>query len=238
MKCTKAQRLISDLLDGELTEKEQNELEAHLNSCYACLEVYRELVLIRTGVSQAESMEPSPRVWEEIKARIQSEVLPGLDRRQQAQVMDKPVSKLFRWFRVPRPAFRYAVAAFIFLAFIAGAFYLGRYYQPGTQLTQLASAENATIQKIQEAEFHYRKAIDALSQAVQSAKSDLPPQMVEMLEANLQVLDRTIELCQQAVNQHPYDLNARDYLLSAYNDKVTFLNRVLETKQTLVSTGV
>jgi tetratricopeptide (TPR) repeat protein len=238
MRCSKAQKLISELLDGELGEKEQNKLQAHLRTCPECSEVYKELVLIKTSVARAESLEPSETVWEGIKTRLQSEVIASQQERQPAEVMEKPGSKLFRWFQVPRPAFRYAVATFVFLAFMAGAFYLGRYHQTATQTDKLASAQNATIQKIQEAEFHYQKATEALSQALQSAKGDLPPQMVEVLETNLKLLDRAIELCQQAVNQQPYDLKARDYLLSAYNDKMTFLNNMLETERTLISPGV
>ena len=238
MKCHKSLRLINELLDGELGEKDRNLLQAHFEECPACRQVYEDLKAMKTMVAPADELEPSERVWEKLKGRLQAEVIPQLKDRAAAVIQEKPVSKRTNWFQLPSPVFKYAAASLVFLALIAGAFFLGRNYQkPGQPEIQVAS-ENPALQKIQEAEFYYRKAIQSLTQALESTDNGLPPGMVEVLQANLSVLDRTIDLCQQAVNDQPDNLQAREYLMSAYNSKANFLNNMLETKKSLSAPGL
>ncbi|MGB9893156.1 MAG: hypothetical protein ACPLRA_01995, partial [Candidatus Saccharicenans sp.] len=205
--------------------------------CPACRQVYEDLRAMKTMVTPADELEPSERVWEKLKSRLQAEVIPQLQDRKAAVIQEKPVRKITSWFQIPSPVFKYAVASLVFLTLIAGAFFLGRNYQkPGQPEIQVAS-ENPALQKIQEAEFYYHKAIQSLTQALESTNG-LPPEMVEVLQANLSVLDRTIDLCQQAVNDQPDNLQAREYLLSAYDSKANFLNNMLETKKSLTSRGL
>ncbi|MDP1465796.1 hypothetical protein, partial [Klebsiella pneumoniae] len=85
------------------------------------------------------------------------------------------------------------------------------------------------------AEFYYQKAVQSLTQALESSENGLPPEMAEILQANLGLLDRTIDLARQAVNDQPDNLQAREYLLSAYSSKASFLNTMLETKKSLTA---
>jgi hypothetical protein len=57
------------------------------------------------------------------------------------------------------------------------------------------------------------------------------PQVAEMFEKNLAVIDATIQACRQAVLKEPQDLQARNYLLAAYMDKVMFLDAALESQR-------
>jgi len=237
MRCRKAQRLINELLDGELREKDRKRLQTHLDCCADCRQVYEDLKAIKTEVVPADSLEPSDRVWENLKSRLQAEVIPKLQVESAGPVKEQSRMKISRWFQIPMATFKYATAIFIFLVFIAGAFYLGQHYQKPVQPELQVASENTALKKIQEAELYYRKAIESLTQALQASDNGLPPEMTEVLQANLILLDRTIDLCQQAVNAQPDNLQARDYLLSAYNSKLNFLNNMLETKKSLATTG-
>lgn len=237
MRCHNAQKLISELLDGELSQEKKPKLLAHLSVCSNCREIYEDLTLIKSKAALPGSFEPSDRVWQEIKARLEKEVLSGQQETAQEKFRRKYRSEKTRTSLSPLPFFRYIAAFFIFLVFIAGAFYLGRHYRNPAQSELQVASGNSALQKIQEAEFYYRRAIQSLTEALQSSSDELPLQMVEVLQANLQLLDRTIELCQQAVNEQPDNLQAHDYLLNAYNSKLNFLNSMLEAKKILTSPG-
>jgi len=53
-----------------------------------------------------------------------------------------------------------------------------------------------------------------------------------MFDRNLAVIDATIQACREAVRKEPDDLQARNYLLAAYMDKLTFLDTALELSKT------
>lgn len=231
MRCHQSRLLINELLDGELRGKDRRQLQAHLDSCRVCRELYEDLKAIREMIVPADEMEPSEQVWKKLKNRLQAEVIPQLEDRQDAVEPEKTFSQKSRWFRLPSPVFRYGVAILIFLALVTGAFFLGRNTRHSTLPGVQVASENPALQKIQEAEFYYRQAIQSLTRAVEEYGNGLPPEMTEILQANLKLLDRTIELCQQAVNEQPDNLQAREYLLSAYNSKASLLNNLLETKK-------
>ncbi|MBC7363716.1 MAG: zf-HC2 domain-containing protein [Candidatus Aminicenantes bacterium] len=238
MRCHQAQRLINELLDGELREQDLLQLQAHLDSCRDCRELYEDLKAIKDTVVPVGEMEPSKEVWEKLKSQLEAEIIPQLQSGRDAVETEKSLEKKPRWFQLPSPVFRYGLASLVFLALMAGAFFLGRQFRQEPKPGVLAAFENPALQKIQEAEFYYRKAIQSLTQAVEESGNGLPPEMVEILQANLSLLDRTIELCQQAVDEQPTNLQAREYLLSAYNSKANFLNNMLESKKSLAGQGL
>jgi len=237
MKCHKAWRLINELLDGEIREKDRLRLEAHLKGCSACRQVYEELKAMKALVAPAEAVEPADSVWERVKNRLQAEVIPGLQEESARNAREKLAENRIPWFKQPSTAIRYAMATIVFVALVAAAFFLGRNFEKTARPQLQAAAGNPALQKIQEAEYYYKKAIESLFQAVRESENNLPPEMVEVWQANLNVLDRTIERCQQAVNDQPDNFQAREYLLSAYNSKLNFLNNMLETKKSLVAPG-
>lgn len=240
MRCHQSRRLINELLDGELREQDRRQLQAHLESCSLCRTLYEDLKAIKETFVPADEMEPSEQVWEKLKNRLQVEVIPQLGDRQAVRLSERERTsgQKSRWFKLPSPVFRYGVATLIFLALVIGAFFLGRNSGHSTRTGIKVASENPALQKIQEAEFYYHQAIQSLTRAVEESGNGLPPEMAEILQANLSLLDRTIELCQQAVNEQPDNLQVREYLLSAYNSKAGFLNNLLETRKSLSTPGL
>ncbi|MBP6909891.1 MAG: zf-HC2 domain-containing protein [Candidatus Saccharicenans sp.] len=238
MRCHKAQLLINKLLDGEIKEKDYHQLEAHLAGCSKCSRIYEEWQAISSGAkAEAAStgeLEPSAAVWEKLKSQLEAEIIPGLKEKSENKSKREPGKKPFQRLRLPGWGWRYSAALFIMLIMMAGAFFLGRYHQQqlAGPKSQLANGQQV-LEKIEEADFYYRQAIESLTEAMKLAAADkgFPPEMAEILQANLQLLDRTIDLCQQAINREPDNLQARDYLLSAYNSKLDFLNNMLETSR-------
>ncbi|MCX8161284.1 MAG: anti-sigma factor [Candidatus Saccharicenans sp.] len=237
MNCRQAQRFINELLDGELGEKDRQELQVHLETCSGCRQLYEDLARVKEGIVPASNCEPSNRVWEELKGRLQTEVIPKLQAEATGRGAERTGPRLAGLFRTPAPVFKYALATLVLVALIAGAFYLGQYYQKSGQPELQVASQDPAIRKLQEAEFYYQKAVQSLTQALESSDNGLPPEMAEILQANLGLLDRTIDLARQAVNEQPDNLQAREYLLSAYNSKASFLNRMLEAKKSFSASG-
>ncbi|HNS05423.1 MAG TPA: zf-HC2 domain-containing protein [Candidatus Saccharicenans sp.] len=238
MRCHQAQLLINKLLDAEIKETDYRQLKVHLDTCSKCRQIYEDLKAIKSGTKAetdgAVELEPSGEVWEKLKNKLEEEIIPGLKEESEIKSKREPGKKPSQWPMRPSRGWRYSVVLLIILGMMAGVFFLGRYSQqrPAGQRPQLANGQRV-LEKIDEAGFYYRQAIESLTEATKIAAADksFAPEMVEILQANLQLLDRTIDLCQQAVSQEPSNLRARDYLLSAYNSKLEFLNNMLETSR-------
>lgn len=73
--CEKLEQKISAYLDGELSDAEYDEIEAHLDSCAGCQEYYRELESAQNILRQNVSFELPPgvdkdRMWRNIESQI------------------------------------------------------------------------------------------------------------------------------------------------------------------------
>ncbi len=238
MNCRKARRLINELLDGELREKDRQELQAHLEKCAGCRVLYEELAMIKEKMVPAGLVEPSDRIWEKLKSRLQAEVIPRLQAEPTEPLREQTGRRITGLFRPAAPVFKYALTTLLVVTFMAGAFYLGRHYQQSGRTELQVASEDLVIQKLQEAEFYYKKAVQSLTEALESSENGLPPEMTEILQASLGLLDRTIDLARQAVNEQPDNLQAREYLISAYSSKASFLNRMLETRKIFTAPGL
>lgn len=212
MRCRKAHKLISLAVDGELNARRGARLERHLQGCEACRSMsadLRELVAAALGL---RGPEPSDAVWTRIRARLTAP-----ERR--------PVT-VSRW---ASPALRYAgVAALAFVMVVAGVIIGRRTEGPGMSAAGPLERQKYTLAKLDEAESHYQLAIQALGEAFSAQKGTLAPQVAEMFERNLAVVDATIQACRQAVIDEPDDLQARSFLLAAYMNKVTLLDSALD----------
>jgi anti-sigma factor RsiW len=91
-----------------------------------------------------------------------------------------------------------------------------------------AGAAALTLAKLDEAQNHYEQAVRALGEAFAAEKGALDPQVAELFERNLAVIDSTIQACRAAVRAEPDDLEARNYLLAAYTQKVALLDSALD----------
>jgi hypothetical protein len=96
-----------------------------------------------------------------------------------------------------------------------------------TVLARKADSAGYTLGKLDEAERYYQLAVRSLGEAFSAKRGELPPGAFEVFEKNLSVVDKTIDACRLAVKAQPYDLEARNFLLAAYMDKVSLLDTAL-----------
>ena len=223
MKCRKAQEYISRSVDGELDPRRADRLERHLAECGGCRAFAADLEKIVGGAAELDAPEPSERVWRNIRAGIVTGTLrptaegASLDRR--------PL------FGLSLPALRYAGAVALALILVVSGFVIGS--RMGRQEVRLGpeDREAYTLAKLDEAERYYEQATRSLGEAFAAQKGTLPPQVVELFDRNLSVVDATIQACRAAVLSEPDDLEARNYLLAAYTKKVTLLDSALDLQR-------
>jgi len=226
MRCRKAQGYISRSVDGGLSGRENARLERHLAACGECRALREDLRKIVAGAAGLGSPEPSDRVWRNVRARLEA----GTARpaAEGAPLDRRPL------FGFGIPAVRYAGAAALALALIAAGVVvgsrLGREYAP-VSAAAAKGGEAYTLAKLDEAEGHYQQAIKALGEAFAAGKGTLLPEVVELFDRNLAVIDATIQACRVAVRTEPDDLEARNYLLAAYTNKITLLNAALDLQR-------
>jgi len=229
MRCHRAQEYISRSVDGELAARQAARLERHLASCGECRALLEDLRKIVGGATELDAPEPSERVWRNIRTGLAAaDVKPLVEG---ISLEPRPL------FGLGAPALRYAGIAVLAAVLVVSGVIIGtRLGRQGLPVGPEAG-EKYTLAKLDEAEGYYQQAIKSLNEAFTSQKGVLAPQVVELFDRNLGVIDATIQACRAAVLAEPDDLQARNYLLAAYTQKVTLLDSALDLQRQGQETG-
>lgn len=223
MRCRKCREYISRDLDGELSDKDRGRLERHLSGCADCRSLSQDLRRIVDGAARLETPEPSDGVWLSIRNALV---------REQAGQPAKGARTLRRpAFWLGAPALRYAGIAAVALAFVVTGLAVGLRLGRGGVPTSPEAQERYTLAKLDEAERYYQQAIKSLNEAFAAGRGTLPREVGEIFDRNLSVIDATIQACRKSVLEEPDDLEARNYLLAAYTEKITLLDSALDLQR-------
>jgi tetratricopeptide (TPR) repeat protein len=223
MKCRKACEDISRAIDDGLSGGESVRLERHLAACAECRALREDLRKIAGGAARLGTPEPSDKVWPKVRAALEAGAIrPSAEG---ASLARRPL------FGLGLPVLRFAGAAALALILVASGLVIGRRLgredvRPGPE-----AGEAYTLAKLDEAERYYQQAIKSLSEAFAAEKGALLPQVAELFDRNLTVIDATIQACRRAVLEEPDDLEARNYLLAAYTRKLTLLDSALDLQK-------
>jgi len=217
MKCAAAQELISEHMDGALGPGREAELKAHLEGCRDCRELAGDFAAIVRGATGLVSLEPSSAVWPRVAAwaRVALQEAPASAREKR--------SWLGSFWSLA--GLRYAAAAALVLVAVGGFLIWQKPWSTGGPSKE--SSIEFTLAKLQEAQGYYEKAIQSLREALQSQEGGMDPRLAEAFNHNLTAMDETIQSCRQIIRQDPDNLTARAYLLTAYREKVNFLEEIM-----------
>lgn len=219
MKCSKAKKYISEYVDGSLDDKLSRELEEHLDKCPECSRLLVDFQKIVEDAQNLEPYSPSEYAWENIKSHLTK----GLSVFPSEEQEEKRRMNIFSF----SPALKFGLSAAAVLLIVGAAFFFGLNFGRENALISPALAQKRALNKLEEAEYHYRKAIDALMEAVTSPENVVSPEVARVFQANLEVINLTINGYKEAVLSDPDDIESRNALMAAYAEKVSFLNKML-----------
>lgn len=221
MRCSKAKKLISEYINGNLASGKSQNLEKHLDRCPDCQTLLKDFETITQDAKHLEEASPSSHTWLKIKERLITE---------EQKVLTLPPRKS-EGFAFPRPKLKYALSSALVLVVIVGIVIFGLWYFKARGTLEGLDARSYTLAKLAEAEHHYQLAIKALWEAVSSQEESLDPQVVKVFRTNLEIIDLSIADCRKAVLSEPENIDARNYLLAAYKKKVDFLNEMMLARE-------
>lgn len=223
MRCAKAHKLIGDFLEQMLPTNNRARLQQHLESCPECRSLLKDFQDIIEQAGDLEEPAPSDENWGKILSKIQA-----AKRERQASQLGRSGWREAAGYSERR---KFAWAAVLILAVVAGGLVLGLRPWQRKGVSGLSPQDKFTVAKLEEAEKHYQLAIRALGEAVASQKGNLDPQVAAVFDQNLKLINSSIQACQNAVRQDPKSLDARLYLLSAYKEKVDVLDSLVDLKK-------
>lgn len=73
MNCKEFRRILSDYLDGTLTDKIREEAENHLKTCRSCSMLLEDVRLIQKYATEIEIPKPSPYIFQRVETRVETE---------------------------------------------------------------------------------------------------------------------------------------------------------------------
>ena len=219
MNCRETQDRFSSRIDQELVQTEEVEVKRHLEICPSCSTIYRELLCIRASTKELDPVSPPDHIWNSLRARLQTE---GLIR--------KPRSLWERLFPLGfapslKPALTGAIVTLVIVA--ASSFLVTKFSH--RQLGVTSSPDALVLQEVRDAELHYQKAIQALTESSRKRMEKLDPALAEIFNDNLATMDYYLNECKQAAVSNPDDPLVHHYLLTAYQKKVELLETIVNS---------
>jgi hypothetical protein len=203
-------------LDQWMEGERPSEARAHLRDCPRCRALVGDLETIQhTAQALAIDAEPSPQVWQSLRAQLVEEGLIHASGRGWARVVADWLGETFAL--VPRPA-------------LAGA-YLVALITIGIAISGPAGRHSNEAQWIQGTESSTQPLSAQLANAERDTVSSLRetnPVVTASLHDNLAIVDNYIALCEKSVREDPENEVARDYLYGAYQQKADLLAQISE----------
>lgn len=192
---------LSEYLDGELTAAERGTLDAHLAACDRCRQDLEELRAVTARARALPDSPPDADLWPGVAARIGP--------RQARQFS----------FTLPQ-----LVAAGLALMVLSGAtVWVARL---GGDRTDFPPVVATDVVPANFADGAYEDAIADLQRTLETGRSRLDEQTVQVLETNLAAIDRAIAQCRDALRHDPANLYLHTYLAESRARKLELLRHV------------
>lgn len=219
---------LSDYLDGELAPVERQELEAHLESCEDCSRALEELRAVVARARRLEDRPPESDLWPGIRDRIE----PG-----RAGVVDPGERRAGKRKRFVFTLPQLAAASIALMVVSGGAAWMMASGSGGTEApAPVATASSERVLTSERgagdpelvanfAERKYGAAIADLEGVLTEHRDGLDPRTVQVIEENLQRIDRAVEEARRALADDPASDYLNAYLAATMRQKLELLRR-------------
>ena len=213
MNCKQVRERLNDYVDESMGERETEHLSEHLSTCHGCRRELRDLRdLVAAAAKLPRSMEPESDPWPRIAAAIDA----------RNATVGKERGRWLAWLSPP------VLAA---AAVTAAALAIGLPIVQSLRAPQTESVRGpirpvsivAVAADYRRAEAEFRDATALLQEALDRRKPMLRPETIEVVEVNLEVINRAIEAVRVALNSDPGNRELGDTLTAMYRRKVDYL---------------
>jgi hypothetical protein len=229
MNCEKCQDLISDFVDGSLSQEDQSTLNSHLEECLSCADVRSDLQSLvgfcRTQRGQYDAVPNERALWLRIRNVIEAESVVA------APATREPRNSwLRRSWELSFPQLAASAAAIVLVVSLSTAVGLRRWQSGGTGAAASGNPEtlSASAVNIRSRVSQQQDAIAYWNQRVEFNKARWNPQMRETFDRNLKVIDEAVNESLNALSKSPHDEVSEEMLNTALNEKLSLLKEFSE----------
>jgi putative zinc finger protein len=229
MNCEKYQNLLSDLIDGSLTPRDCDELEAHLKACAGCADARADLNAIvefcREHRGEYDAVPNERAMWVRISNTIEAELAA-------AKPVALPAGAGW-WFRLTNrswsltfPQFATSLAATVVVAVLATI--IGMKVFNSASFSSAGIPMTADFSTVQDRYRRQQQTIEYWNKRVELNKARWSPDMRESFDRNLNVIDTAVNDSMARLQQNPHDEVSEDILNAALSDKIALLKEFSE----------
>ncbi|MFC1562893.1 hypothetical protein ACFL4Z_02455 [candidate division KSB1 bacterium] len=195
------------------------ELEKHLNECKNCKNEMEIEFLINKHADNPTEFKAPEYLWEKIKISALEKdkifvlgEIKGFIKKQFSSIKIIPL----------KPAAAVGLTMILLIAVVIG------YFLKPIPTEEKIRMQAEAVAELEKKEQEYIVAIEKFFRLVENSKKDLDPELYQLYQEKLAVLDEFILQCKEAVNQNEYNINAREYLSLAYKEKAETLKDMYE----------
>jgi hypothetical protein len=251
MTCADVERVLPEILEDPADDGStfRNAFQIHLNSCPGCSALVSDLRMISSAASElTETDEPSPRVWLRLAAELRSE---GLIRDPELTPVGPRQARWNAWWLVPITAAVVAVSSYVISHRAASPVAPQQASAPAAAVSPAAPpppsiaattsaplSTNTTPVQSQVVANNSKPAPrvvepgpSAEDQQFLSEVSTRAPSMKVVYQNQLQAVNAEIEEVQTYLKQNPADVDARQQLMDAYQQKALLYQIALDRIQ-------
>lgn len=231
MNCEQCQELVSDLVDGVLNQKDQLLLDAHLEECFSCADVRKDLESIvgfcRTHRGEYEAPPNERAAWLRIRNVIEADNIAAAA--QAVQTVDEQRAgfwqRLFgQSWQLSFPQLAASVAALVVVVALTTVVGVRRLETPATVKNNSPSpAFDIDVRNWQQ-----QQAIRFWNARIETNRARWSPQMRDTFDRNLGVIDQAVNDSLKELNTNPHDEISEEMLNSALNEKIALLKEFSE----------
>ena len=201
------------------------ENETHLLDCAKCRKEFEaEQVLLKAVDSFPEYQAPET-LWDSISEELTETKAVTVAKRTFTETIAAYVHDLISKFQVVpfKPVF--GALVIMIVSILATQYY---YTRPLTPVEKFAQ-ENKIARDLEETEQEYLAAIDKLSKLTEDKKETMDPELYDVYQEKLALLDEYIQQCKDAIDENEYNINARTYFAMALKEKADTLQEMYDS---------
>ncbi len=233
MNCDKCQDMISDFLDGSLSQEEKKTLSLHLDECLDCADVRNDLQSIvgfcRNQRGQYSAPPNETALWLRIRNVIEAEGAAAISAGQ-SPATRKWTNWIGRTWELSFPQLAAAAAAIVLIVSLSTVVGLRRWQSSGVPTVGGSNDSNMSLaaENLRSRISQQQQAINYWNERVEYNKARWSPQMRETFDRNLRVIDDTVNASFDNLSKNPHDEVSEEMLNAALNEKLMLLREFAE----------